>query len=254
MTNLYRLFLRYLLAQMAVLASVPFVHEQILFKNYVWSILLILLMFICFYLVVKIMKVTQIVIETNAKKASRKYCSKLIEERNVSLSLEKQELLYLYNEIQNGKVISIQNIDVFRHYCSYPLIDAILKQKAGLMKQKKIDYNISAVVFKTIAADQTAILAILMNLLDNAMDAALETKKPIVDVRIWTKGGYLIFKIENTAVSPPTFGFSTKVLEGHGLGLRIVEQTCLKNSGTVQTQFDNNRCIITATMLMEETR
>lgn len=198
------------------------------------------------------MKVTLIVIKTNARKTSRKYCSKLIKERNESRSKEKKELLAIFDQIQNHKEISIKNIDIFRHYCSYPLIDAILKQKARQMKEKKVGFSVSAVVSRYESADQTAVLAILMNLLDDAIDAAIKTSDPFVDIRIWTKSGYLIFKVRNTANNQPSIGSSTKEYQGHGVVLQIILQTCQKKLGNMQIENDEKNCTITATMQLEE--
>lgn len=131
---------------------------------------------------------------------------------------------------------------------SKPAINALLKAKMGEAERKDIDVYVEVKSdLKELRVADWEICKVLSNLIDNAM-TALEGqsngKKIEIDI-IETKEEY-VFSVSNNGPMIPIEvqehifkqGFTTKLEEGHGMGLFIVQNVLKENAGSISVASD----------------
>ena len=131
---------------------------------------------------------------------------------------------------------------------SKPAINALLKAKMGEAERKDIDVYVEVKSdLKELRVADWEICKVLSNLIDNAM-TALEGqsngKKIEIDITE-TKEEY-VFSVSNNGPMIPIEvqehifkqGFTTKLEEGHGMGLFIVQNVLKENAGSISVASD----------------
>lgn len=160
------------------------------------------------------------------------------------MELEEYEDLHNYLEpvykdmLKTGKALKT----------SKPAINALLKAKMGEAEAKNIDVYVEVKSdLKELHVADWEVCKVLSNLIDNAM-TALEgvdgEKKIEIDVTE-TKEEYT-FTISNSGpmiseeIQEQIFkqGFTTKLGEGHGMGLYIVQNVLKENAGSISLSSD----------------
>jgi signal transduction histidine kinase len=109
----------------------------------------------------------------------------------------------------------------------HPIIDAILNHKYQIATEKQIDVQIQVNDLSSVDFDIGALVVLLSNLLDNAIEACIRIESnPIIDCRILHDEGLLFISISNTSLpvssvnnSIPT---SKSPKQDHGYGLMII--------------------------------
>ncbi len=154
-----------------------------------------------------------------------------------------------------GEISSI-NADLaetLHDHIANPTITALLIAKVSIARERGVNLSISAQVpLNDIAIDQNALITIVGNLLDNAIDAASGTKDAHVEIGITAlSGGRKLIRVHDSGPGLPDpnpevifeDGYTTKPLRvgGHrGIGLAIVQRlvkqadgeiTCFNQSG-----------------------
>lgn len=251
MKQIYRLIFYYLACEIGMLLLIPIAHYGLLEDSYIGFWLLLPLLFLSFWLAIKLIRTVGETIKVSAARRAESVCFDLVSARNEALQQEQKELLDLLEQTKSGQPIFELPQESYIRYCSHPLIDAILRHKALSLKERGVEFQAVAAVDRDTDVDQTALLAVLMNLIDNGADAALKTGNPSVSVRLFTKAGYLICRVENTALQAPTPGRSSKKEKGHGLGLSIVQDACKNNQGSFHTEYKDGKTISTATLRLK---
>ncbi len=141
---------------------------------------------------------------------------------------------------------------LFVNYCPHKIVDALLYHKSLIMKSHGIDYSIVAAVPAELNLDGYAILSVLSNLIDNAIEAVLALDKDrVIDIHLHTRANVLVCQVENTIPAHAALvkGRSTKKdQKQHGLGLAIIEHTCKTHNGLFTHETDGTRCRCTATL------
>lgn len=249
--KLYRLLILYLVCELGMLLIFPFIHNQIMHNFYLSFIVIFVLLLICFILVFRIIQTARAAIDQSAKEYSEITCRKLLQGRNGSLKKEQEELIRLAEQMRkNNKPVLLPEESMVR-YCPHPLADAILRHKVINMKERGISTDVSAALPADLKISDKNLLAILMNMIDNAADAAEKTDSPSVSIRLWIKSGYMVCQVKNTAVDKPTPGVSSKKETGHGFGLKIIEDTCRKEGGSYHIETSDGWCTTTASLQLE---
>ena len=88
---------------------------------------------------------------------------------------------------------------LFVNYCPHKIVDALLYHKSLIMKSHGIDYSIVAAVPAELNLDGYAILSVLSNLIDNAIEAVLALDKDrVIDIHLHTRANVLVCQVENT--------------------------------------------------------
>lgn len=105
-------------------------------------------------------------------------------------------------------------------------LDIILNAKLSEAHEKGISVKIVQLdVPVTLPLSDAELCALLMNLLDNAINAAAVAKKPYIHLDFHQKDGFFVFVCENAvAENPHTNDIKKQTVLHHGLGLRIIRQ------------------------------
>jgi sensor histidine kinase regulating citrate/malate metabolism len=158
-----------------------------------------------------------------------------------------QALIYL-----NRNAEAIQYIDGISelHWSSeiielsgQPIITGLLNSKYHLARSQGIDFAVSLTSdFANLAIEPWDLSSILGNLIDNAMEAALQDKSPRVGVEFkHTESTYLIYIHNNGSVIKKAeiekvfeAGFTTKNSQGRGYGLFIARTLVMNNGGKIE--------------------
>lgn len=151
------------------------------------------------------------------------------------------------------KLLYAQAESLFIRYCPNPVVDALLYHKSLLMKEQEIDFSIVAAVPAQIDLDPYAVISVLMNLIDNAIEAVcrLEHEKRTIDIHIRLQANMLVCQIKNPIAGSERLihGISTKKdQKRHGLGLLIIERTCHEHDGLFSHTVKDGYCTCMATL------
>ena len=133
-----------------------------------------------------------------------------------------------------------------------PGFDAVLNMKLNEMKEKGIDCSPALSVPQNMALPFSDTVTILGNLLDNAIHAVLTTdghttpagaeqsnlvnmNHPVITLSVTWQQGNLFLHVSNPC--------SAETVPQYGIGLRNVEETVKKYSGTMQTTVENGNYV-----------
>ena len=101
-------------------------------------------------------------------------------------------------------------------------------------------------------------MAILNNLLDNAIEAAVNSKNAFVSLSANYVNTYAVITISNSCNNTP-ITFNNKLIttkenkNKHGMGIRSVKKTLKKYDGDLEWEYnENNKIFITTVMLLEK--
>ena len=121
------------------------------------------------------------------------------------------------------------------------MVDAILNSKVSLMTASEIGVNVKATVPVKHNISDVDLCAIIGNLLDNALEAAMKCPKEERFIRIYIRPmkGQLYVSVSNAALGRPQKGFlTTKIGADHGFGIRRIDQLVAKYGGYVNRQAE----------------
>ena len=141
-------------------------------------------------------------------------------------------------QLEQEMVASIQKTKE-NIYCSIPVVNAILNEKAQLCSENEIELDTELVIPRSCSVDALSLCSIFSNLLDNAIRAVAVLKKEHRQIRLVAKmdGDYLFVKTVNPA--PPSAG---KKPQRQGYGKLILKDIAEKYNGSFQFTTDNDIC------------
>lgn len=189
--------------------------------------------------------------ETNTKYASLLH--------DVNNYIQTIQTLQLQNDslkiksISNSLMNEISDISS-QTFCSSPVINAILHEKQQSSLQKQLDFRVFVEpCFPTPDIPDNDLISLLCNLLDNAMEAAIQCTDGFVDVKFFVNGTYQIIKIQNPYKDHPKhdqnrFFTSKPDTQNHGFGIRRVEAIAEKHHGTLKISMEES--LFTAVVLL----
>jgi len=134
------------------------------------------------------------------------------------------------------------------------MVDAILKQKTEVAKEKQIDVQVNCDYMEGIKVSEKDICIILANLYDNAIEAAGYVKEnPWIRINIAKNGDMLMMKFSNNYVKKPRkvldkFMSGKKDSDLYGYGLLSVRNTLKKYDGDLDTAYDGDKFVATVTI------
>lgn len=157
-----------------------------------------------------------------------------------------EQIVSLVEEL-NGKLLQNERII----YSNHKVLNAVLSEKASVASEHQILFEVYVEpgIQLTHIADGD-LVAMLGNLLDNALEAAKQCKEEKRKISLWIymekEGKVCVVKLINYYVQQPIlhkYGFvSTKKACGvHGIGIRSVENTAEKYNGYLQCAYENEK-------------
>ncbi len=141
------------------------------------------------------------------------------------------------NEIQTGNM----------------LMDYLLNRKIGEAHKYHIKTYVEVLVPSQLNISEDILCTILLNLLDNAIEASQKESHPDIHITINCVQNYLVAKISNKASEPilntnPSLTTTKKDFRNHGLGLKIIRQAVRRSNGIFQ--ISNEEGYFTATIML----
>ncbi len=140
-------------------------------------------------------------------------------------------------------------------YCDNPLINAILMDTGEACRQICADFQPVIRLDAEILADETDLAALLMNILNNAVDCIRGLSgqnRPFIRLCLYTAHEFLVIKCENTISYIPEI-INNRIYSSkedsqtqHGIGLESIHYICDKYDGQAQLQAEENLFTITA--------
>ena len=146
--------------------------------------------------------------------------------------------------------------DLLVSYCQNRIIDAILYNKVLILRKMHIRYTILASVVQEIPIDSFSVMAVLTNMIDNAIEACqrVDFRKRKIQIDIYQKANYIVFQIENSItddVRELKPGHSTKKdATAHGMGLHILQRVCEQHEGSYRYEIDQQTKRIRCTAIL----
>ena len=130
----------------------------------------------------------------------------------------------------------------FHPYCQDNLIQAILEGKKLLAEQYHIQVSYEIFLPDKLSIEITDLCSVFFNLMDNAIEACLQSgsQKPFIRLSTEFSGECLSIYLHNTKNPEQIFNHQTtkkesyNPLPAHGFGLSIIEDICRKYDGAYQ--------------------
>ena len=126
-------------------------------------------------------------------------------------------------------------------YCKNSLINAIIISKSKICDKQGIRLSAEIKISETLNISDTDICRILVNMLDNAIEAnEKEDKNKFIDLSIKENDGFIYLSTRNP-FSGENIGSTTKEnKKEHGYGLRILNDFAQKYDGYFKTESQSN--------------
>lgn len=138
-------------------------------------------------------------------------------------------------------------------YTGNTLIDYILHLKQQEAEKISVPFKVSVMLRKTPRVPDDLFCTILLNLLDNAIEASQREKDPGITVTLSNRGAYLVLQVRNR-VSRNVLLFNPGLLttkkdkERHGHGLSIVRSAVKEAGGMMEIRTDDGFFDVTAAL------
>lgn len=124
-------------------------------------------------------------------------------------------------------------------------IDATLSAKAALCKERGITLDMHVEPLPETKIHPADLSSAISNILDNAIEAALQCSEPTITLRIFKYKMYLAIVCENPITAKPqvindrlvTTKGNNKL---HGYGTEIIDEICKRSNGRFQYEFTDN--------------
>lgn len=143
------------------------------------------------------------------------------------------------------------------------LLDLILQKKIQEAEQKRIVCDVQGKMTRNLRMDEMALVSLIMNLLDNAIEACEQTeiRKIRVEITEDPEAQTMGLKLQNSKNSTQKLcandagtGYQTTKTDQskHGYGTQIIQKIVDENGGIIQYTDAGDRMFITCKLCMEE--
>lgn len=134
-------------------------------------------------------------------------------------------------------------------------LDVMVDKYVTACELKNIVFTYDVQLCNLEGVEDFDLVAILGNLLDNALTAARDSQGKWVELATALRNGYQVVVVENSCDRPPIVGEeglrSTKAGgEGHGFGLKSVAKALKKYEGDFQWDYDQEKRRFTMTVMI----
>lgn len=138
------------------------------------------------------------------------------------------------------------------------LLDVIINKYETECQLKNIKFSFDVKLCNLNFVNTYDLVAILNNLLDNAVEAAVNSKSSFVSISTNYTNTYAVITISNRCNNPPITSnnklITTKENKTkHGIGIKSVKKTLKKYDGDLEWEYNENKKVfITTVMLLEK--
>lgn len=166
----------------------------------------------------------------------------------MAMLLEKKE----YNKLEEifGS-FNNQLLNVVKFYdCGNEVVNQLLNIEASKAKSKNIKVDFNVAVSSKLNIDDSDIISLLSNLIDNALEAIerYNYQDTGVILKMWEQNGNLFIMTQNKVLEDQIDlnNLSTKKLDkdSHGYGLKIIEKIVNKYKGYIKFSVKNQFFIV----------
>lgn len=128
-------------------------------------------------------------------------------------------------------------------------IDYLLTQKANEAKDANIKFMADVLLPSTVSIEENDLCSILMNLMDNAIDACKKEIDGDIQLKIHTDSQYMYISIKNSSSvnvlkTNPHLITSKKDASNHGIGMRVIRSIVSKYQGYFQNCWENGEYVV----------
>ena len=204
--------------------------------------------------------------ETNAQVARYRYTILIEEQAKKERHELKNKYFYIQTLLKENKLDKL-NAFLTDHigelsknnsgiYSNNVLIDHVLNTKLLQAKKHGIKTYTEILIPKKISINEENFCTIILNLLDNAIEASIKEKDPDIQIYLNIKNNYLVFCIKNRVghnvlKDNPKLCTSKKDTSTHGLGLKIIKRALRNSNGIFDVSIENNYFVATVMMPIE---
>ncbi|RKJ05214.1 GHKL domain-containing protein [bacterium D16-54] len=153
---------------------------------------------------------------------------------NLAAYAQKGEMQKLLDYL--GEYSSMVDTSARKRLCVNPVIDNVLSVYLAQAEQEGIDVNLSAEVEKDIGIQDVDLVAILANLLENAIHGCADSGKEQRQILVWmeTRAGRMSIVVENTCGEKILFKNGLPVSKGRkGVGISSIGKSVERYGGDV---------------------
>lgn len=137
------------------------------------------------------------------------------------------------------------------------LLDVMIHKYETACSQEAIRFEYDVKLCNLSGVADLDLVAILGNLMDNALRAAVESEEKTIRLETLRRNGYSVIIVSNSCAHPPVHRerslFSTKPNpSGHGLGMKSAERAIKRYMGDLDWDYDDAEQIFTVTVMLDE--
>lgn len=165
--------------------------------------------------------------------------------------LNEKKYDQLNNYMDNVIGEKLSNLDEI--HTGNTLMDYLLNRKVQEAHKYHIKTYVEVLTPAQLNISEDTLCTILLNLLDNAIEASQHETNPDIHITINCAQNYLVAKISNKATENilnknPSLVTTKKDFSNHGLGLKIIRQAVRRSNGIFQ--ISNTEGYFTATVML----
>ena len=130
-------------------------------------------------------------------------------------------------------------------YCKNTIVNLITHRYYDICKKNNISFTININNANVDFMKEHDITSLLDNLLENAVEAAIQTDERFIDFSIVTRNSnFVIIKISNSCANKPNYKngvliSSKNSKDMHGIGTRSIRRVVTKYHGNLETNYDS---------------
>lgn len=156
---------------------------------------------------------------------------------------------------------TLENLPVLQNkvrYCDNPMLNVVLSRYGELCHEKGIAFQADIRDKEYDFLSPSDITALFGNLLENAVEAAQDSPKPYIELRVDIPAGTALFiSLSNTCGQPPQDdglgGYLSRKLnkEQHGIGLKSINAIVKKYGGSLKQEYDSETQLFHSGVLLK---
>lgn len=191
-----------------------------------------------------------LIIKNDLLESNLKNINKLYEENSKTFHEFKHHINALAVMLKNNQFekmkkyfaeINITNNHNAEFLTGNEILDIVLNVENTELKNKGIKFNVIADIPKKLGISDSDLCSILLNIIDNAIEACEKENDKSISLTIKSKGNMLIISSSNyCSINPINNKFVTSKTGNHGWGIKVIKDIVEKYEGTLEHNFDNN--------------